>query len=271
MLNHDIHIHTHLSSCGSREAFIADYIKAADEKGLRLIGFADHAWDESVSGVSPWYAPQTYKRLESRRDELASVDTGDIRVLLGAEGEYASFILGLGDEGRRYVDYVLIPHSHTHMKGFVLPNDCVGNPEKHAKYLIDSFLSLCGHKKRELFFGIVHPMYPIGETAEYAEEIYSYISDAALDECASAACESGVLLEANLSVLKSIPPERGESTCYRRFFDACKRAGCEFFTGSDAHSIAQFLANHNEKESLIKISGLTDEDFKTAERRILSV
>lgn len=271
MENYDIHIHTHLSSCAARNACVSDYIAAAEEIGLDLIGFADHAWDESIKGASPWYANQGYKRLAERNKALSAGENRKTKVLFGAEGEFASMLLGLGDEGAEFVDYILIPHSHTHMKGFVLPDECIGDPEKHAKYLINSFVSLCGHEKRALFFGIVHPMYPIGESQEYVERIYSFITESALDECAHAAKEAGLFLEANLSVLKEIPPESMENHCYRRFLNACKRAGCNFFIGSDAHSIDVLRGNHFLKDDIIVSAGLAEADFITAKRRILNV
>lgn len=271
MLKHDIHIHTHLSDCADRQAFMRDYIEAARQHNLEIIGFADHAWDESIIGASDWYKPQTYKRLIARRDELKSIDTTGLKVLLGAEGEYANLLLGLGDEGKQYVDYVIIPHSHTHMRGFVLPDDCVGNPEKHANYLVKSFIALCRHEKRELFLGIAHPMSPIGMNGMQTEEIFSFISDAMLDECAQAAKEADILLEANLSILKGIPPEASNGYCLRRFYDACKRAGCQFFIGSDAHKPASFNNYHADKESLLQLIGLAECDFTTATRRIRSV
>lgn len=268
MVNYDIHVHTHLSSCADRKAFMVDYIKAASEIGLKTIGFADHAWDKSVEGASPWYAPQDYKRLFARYDELKELDTNGVKVLLGAEGEFAQLVLALGDEGRKYVDYVIVPHSHTHMRGVVLPSDCVGIPEKHAEYLVKSFLSLCKHEKRNLFFGIAHPMYPIGDTPEYTQQIYSFITDEMLDECALAAKEANVAIEANLSVLKNIPPESGDNFCYRRFFDACKRAGCKFFMGSDAHCVDVMKNNHAMQANLIALVGLEEADFKSAQHHI---
>lgn len=270
MINYDIHIHTHLSACADRKAFMADYVKAAKELSLDFLGFADHAWDSSIEGASAWYAPQNYKRLEARREEIKSIETEGIKVLLGAEGEFASLLLGLGEEGRQYVDYVIVPHSHTHMKGFVLPDDCIGNPEKHANYLVKSFIALCGHEKRRMYFGVAHPMYPIGDNAEYTENIYSFISDSTLEECALAAKEANIAIEANLSVLKNIPPEAADGFCYRRFYDACKRAGCEFFLGSDAHCIDVLSANHRQKEQLISRVGLDESDFKAAKLRILN-
>lgn len=268
MINYDIHIHTHLSSCGARDAFMQDYINAASELGLELMGFADHAWDDSINGASPWYAPQTYKRLIARKEELKTLDKKGINVLLGAEGEYANELLAIGDSAAEFVDYILVPHSHTHMKGFVLPSDCVGNPEKHASYLVKSFISLCNHEKRNMFFGIVHPMSPCGETEEYTEKIFSFITDEMLKECACAASENKVALEVNLSEFKKIPPEQLHQHCYNRFFDACKRAGCEFFMGSDAHAVKAFVDNHGLKNGIVDALGMDESFFKAAKLRI---
>ncbi len=268
MIKHDIHIHTHLSSCGDRFAFMADYIKEARQLGFETLGFSDHAWDDNIKGSSDWYAPQTYKRLAERYEEIKNIDTEGINILLGAEGEYADMLLGISDEAVYYTDYILVPHSHTHMKGFVLPDECGDNPEKHAKYLVDSFISLCGHKKRNLFFGIVHPMCPIGKKVNETKEIYSFISDEMLIECAQAAKEAKVALELNLSCAKHfINAENSEDNVYKRFFTACKNAGCKFFLGSDAHSIDAFVRNHGFVSNALEIMGLDESDFTIEELR----
>lgn len=266
MIKYDLHIHTHLSSCGQRDAFLEEYVKKAKEIGLELIGITDHCWESSVEGASQWYADQGYERLNANREELKNLETDGVKVMIGAEGEYAAELLGLNENSLKYVDYLIVPHSHTHMRGFVLPQDCVGIPEKHAEYLVRSFKSLCRHKMNKHIFGIAHPMYPIGDKPEYAQQVYSFISDKDLEECAKAAKESETALEANLSVLNQIP----ENTPYKRFFDACKKAGCEFFLGSDSHSV-DALEAHKRQQELIGLVGLTEEDFKAAERRILNV
>lgn len=265
MVKHDIHIHTNMSSCGSKDAFISRYVQAAKEIGLSTIGFADHAWDENVTGVSDWYRPQTFNRLAERRGEIKKLDTEGIEILLGAEGEYAKEVLAVTENALEFVDYILVPHSHTHMKGVVLPEECENNPEKHANYLVKSFISLCGHKKRELFFGIVHPMYPIGQNIENAEIIYSYISDEMLNECALSAKEANIALEINLSTVKNImKSDKGTENCYRRFFDTCKKIGCEFFMGSDAHGIDAFITRHSEAQSIIDFMGISEKDLTIA-------
>ena len=189
-----------------------------------------------------------------------------IKVLLGAEGEYACEMLAANENSLKYVDYLIVPHSHTHMKGLVLPQECVGDPKKHAEYLVNSFRSLCNHELNNHIFGIAHPMYPIGEKIEYAEMCYSHISDETLRELAFTAKENNIALEANLSTLSGLPKD----TCYKRFFAECKKAGCSFFLGSDAHSI-KTLELHNRQTELLSLVGLDEDDFKAAEHRILNV
>lgn len=267
MVNHDIHVHTYLSSCASKDAFMADYINTAKELGIETIGFTDHCWDENIAGASDWYKPQTYKRLEERKAQLKEMDTQGINVLLGAEGEYAKEILCITEDALNFTDYIIVPHSHTHMKGIVISEECADNPNLHAKYLLNSFLSLCGHEKRNLFFGIAHPMYPIGKNLAAAEEIYSYISDDNLKECAIAAKEAAITLELNLSVAKNIMKESKETTCYHRFFEICQKAGCELFMGSDAHSISAFKERHDEKNSAMQYFNMAENDFTIAKLR----
>ena len=265
MIKYDLHTHTYLSSCAKRDAFLKDYVAKAKEIGLEMLGITDHCWETTVEGASQWYSDQGYERLQKTRDDLARIDTMGINVLVGAEGEYAQELLAVNSNSIKYLDYLIVPHSHTHMRGFVLPRDCVGIPEKHAEYLVRSFISLCNHEMREYIFGIAHPMYPIGDNAEYAAQVYSFITDEMLDKCASAARENDMAIEANLSVISQIP----DNTPYRRFFAACKKAGCKFYIGSDAHTPNR-LELHQSQGELIQRIGMTEDDFKIEEPRKLN-
>ena len=52
---HDIHTHNFLSSCCfDPTASVENFIKRSKENGLRLLGFSNHTWDETVPGASPW-------------------------------------------------------------------------------------------------------------------------------------------------------------------------------------------------------------------------
>lgn len=270
MTNYDIHIHTHLSSCGDRNAFISDYASSARALGLTLIGFSDHAWDETIPGASPWYQPQGYQRLISRRAEAKSECRDGLTVKLGAEGEFANFVLGLGESGAELVDYVIVPHSHTHMKGFVLPSSC-DTPEKHADYLIRSFIALCESPKRELFFGIAHPFLPVGQSEEGTEAILSHISQRELEECALSAKQASLFLELNLSAFARVPESSIDGNCYSRVIRTFASSGANMFLGSDAHSPKAFSALHSRREEIISELGISEDVFKAAEHRILTL
>jgi histidinol-phosphatase (PHP family) len=271
MITHDIHIHTHLSDCAKRDAFMEGYIAEARNIGLKTLGFSDHSWDSNVEGASNWYKPQTFKRLESRREEIKSLNTDGLKILLGAEGEFANFLLGISEDAKNYVDYIIVPHSHTHMKGFVMPSEYAGDAQKHANFLVNSFIALCNHEKRSLFFGIAHPMWPVGASLEYITEIFHNISDEELAACAKTAKEANIALELNISSIQTVPESIGSDFCMRRFFDACKKEGCQFFLGSDAHSIPALTNYHAKQEYVISIMGLDESDFKSAEELILNM
>ena len=58
-IDHDLHIHTELSSCSrdpeQNAAFLLSY---AQRNNLKTICVTDHFWDETVPGASNWYKPR---------------------------------------------------------------------------------------------------------------------------------------------------------------------------------------------------------------------
>ncbi len=270
MVDFDIHVHTHLSACADRQAYIKDYIRQAEECSLSLIGFADHSWDSAIPGASAWYQPQNYQRLVQRRAEKDELFSPAVTVRLGAEGEFANGLLGLGEEARALVDYVIIPHSHTHMKGFVLPTEC-DTPKKHADYLLKSFYALCSHPSKDLIFGIAHPFFPVGESVESMTEILSYISYPELIEAMTAARQAGLFAELNLSSFRHTLPEDADSYFYTRVLRAAAEAGTGLFAGSDSHSVPSLKRFCDTRDALISAIGLSEDMFTAAKHRILTL
>lgn len=270
---YDLHIHTFLSDCASKtDAEPTEYIKAAEQNGLDAIGFSDHAWDIKVPGASPWYQKQPFERLAALKELLRDFEYGNIKILFGAESEFKDGILAVGEEAAERLDYIIVPHSHTHMRGFILPEGWE-TPEKHAQYLIKSFYELVTHQRNDLFFGVAHPMFPVGTGREDAERIYEYISDADLNECLYAAKENHIFLELNTSSIFSIGEADLKNSFYARFFHNAKAAGNDFFMGSDKHSVVRY----GEFDRFMKISeymrelGLEQEDFSKAYNCIMEL
>ena len=63
-IDHDLHIHTQLSTCSQNPEQTADRILAyAKEYGLKEICVTDHYWDSAVPGASKWYVPQNFDNI----------------------------------------------------------------------------------------------------------------------------------------------------------------------------------------------------------------
>ena len=64
IVDHDLHIHSGLSSCSSDPEQTKDRIlKYAFDNNLSTICVTDHFWDESVDGASAWYSKQNYNHV----------------------------------------------------------------------------------------------------------------------------------------------------------------------------------------------------------------
>lgn len=122
----DMHTHTFISRCCHDETANAQsYLDKAAEVGIAVLGITDHCWDERIPIKSnDFYSMQTIPWVKQIEKELP-VDTKGIKFYIGIESEYCgmSDTLGITAEGAAQFDYVLIPHTHTHMKDFVMPRD----------------------------------------------------------------------------------------------------------------------------------------------------
>ncbi len=119
---HDVHNHSLLSQCTyDPVATVENFVKRAEELGHTVFGISNHLWDEKVPGASGWYQKQMINYGLEARNSIPK-EHGDMKVLIGTECEYCGMTDTLGilaETGARF-DYVLIPHTHMHMKNFVI-------------------------------------------------------------------------------------------------------------------------------------------------------
>ena len=123
-IQHDVHLHNFLSNCCTEFGATAlSMIAEAERADLKLIGFSNHTWDESIPlpAASSFYKKQSIAYQSQIKAELAEY-AGKVKVLYGAETEYCGMydVLGMGKEAALQYDYLLIPHSHVHMRNFVM-------------------------------------------------------------------------------------------------------------------------------------------------------
>ena len=119
---HDIHTHNIYSHCCNDYAASTEaYIKKEQDIGIKVFGLSNHIWDESVKGASYWYRHQTIALAEEAKAALKK-ERDNIRCLFGAETEYYGYLdrLGMSVEGAKRFDYMIVPHSHLHMRNEVM-------------------------------------------------------------------------------------------------------------------------------------------------------
>lgn len=263
-INYDIHIHTSLSSCAERTATAAGYVEQAKNTGLKLLGFADHLWDSKIPGVSRWYEPQNVEHVLQLKKELPANGVMDgIQVLFGCETDFTyENKLCLAEENMDLFDFILVPHSHTHM-GVIVPKEQIADSPSHAKYLMSSFMALVNHPLSHRITAIAHPFIP-GTNHAICDEVQSYIPDSYFREAFQAAKEKGIAIEANGSCFINRTPENLKSCEYVRIYSIAKECGCKFTYGSDSHGVN----NRRELpvvEQFLEQCGITDDDFLRVE------
>jgi HisJ family histidinol phosphate phosphatase len=256
---HDIHIHTHISSCCvDNNSNPENIIKTASEKGYKTIGFSDHVWDNPAFTPSEWYRPQNLEHILKIKQELPK-DTYGVKVLIGCETEYCgNGIIGLSKEAASQLDYVLVPMSHTHQRGFVIPDKEYTNIEV-AKLMINYFKEVVN---LDIATGIAHPFAPLG--FKDVDGILNCILDNELSECFSMAAEKRVSIEINAAVFHEALGKYDDTyhdESFIRIFKIAKKCGCLFHFGSDAHSLESLKARKESLEKIVEEIGIEEKDI----------
>jgi histidinol phosphatase-like PHP family hydrolase len=254
IIDHDLHIHTQLSSCSNHpEQTPAAILSYAVENHLRHICLADHFWDETVPGASGWYEPQNYGHVTKA---LPLPTAEGIRFDFGCETDMNRFgTLGISRETLDRFDFVIVPTNHLHMGIFSVPEGCTSVAARAAYFmerthgLLD--MDLPFHK-----MGLAHFTCPL--MASWSEGSRDDMLNAITDEAFAAlftriaACGLGVELNTSL--------EDAQSEAALRPYRIARDCGCKFYLGSDAHSPDGLKHAIPRFRAIVDALGLTEED-----------
>ena len=257
IFDHDLHIHSYLSQCSSDTEQTAERIlQYAKDNNLKTICLTDHYWDEAVSGASDWYQLHSFSHIASVKP-LPQAE--GIKFLFGCETELDKD-LKLGISGERYkdFDFIIIPTTHLHMKGFTIREN-----ESGAEVLAELWI-----KRLEAVFHMDLPFRKVGiahltckHFASSSKEEYVKALDLLktedLERLFQKAAGLGWGIELNLTESNFSDKERDSVF---RIYRVAKRCGCKFYLGSDAHHPAKFEQARSIFEKAIDLLELTEED-----------
>lgn len=256
-LDHDLHIHSNISSCSYGEQQTPERIlEYAKENGFKKICLTDHFWDETIEGVNPWYAPQDFKHISVAKP-LPQSD--EVEFLFGCETELRhDLVLGISKERFDDFDFVIIPTTHLHFYNFTITDDDNISFKTRADAWVrrlDAVLSMDipFHK-----VGIPHLTCSlIAPSREQYLEVVKEISENDMYRLFKQAAKVKVGIELNSHALMF---EDSEKDLALLPYQIAKECGCKFYCGSDAHEVEDFSCVKPILERVVDFLSLTEND-----------
>ena len=262
--DHDYHIHSLLSECSSNPRQtperILDYAK---ERGLKRVVITDHFWDENVPGASFWYS--TYHKFSDISRSLPLPKCEGVEFLFGCECEMdKNGLIGLSPERYDEFDFIIIPTTHMHMRGFTVDEGDYCNVPRLARLWVQRLDALLSKDLPFHKIGIAHLSTPcIAVNDGLYVEVIRAIPDSDMYRIFTKAAELGVGIELNGSDMRY--DKKDEDTLLRPFRIA-KECGCKFYYGSDAHKPEEFDV-YRYFPRVIDALGLCEDDKFILKRR----
>jgi histidinol phosphatase-like PHP family hydrolase len=232
-IDHDLHLHTHLSKCSSDPAQTTERIlQYAIQNNLHTICVTNHCWDSRLPGMNEFYTGQDCAHLAK---SLPLPQAEQVRFLYGCETDVdKNGRLGLAPESIDQFDFIIIPLTHLHMLGFTLEKeDCT--VERLTELYIKRFewvlaMDLPFHK-----IGFAHPTTPLLANGNWDMHlaVLNNITDEAFTRVFRGIAERGAGVELNMLQIFRYTEE--ELPIVLRPYRIARDCGCKFYLGSDAH------------------------------------
>ena len=256
-IDHDLHIHSNISSCCKDENqtkyAILNYAKRYK---LNTVCVTDHYWDNTVTGASNWYKPQDFNHIS----KIKPLPTdSEVNFLFGAETECdKNFNLGMPISRFNDFNFVIIPTTHFHMVGFTIPEEIENNPTEKAKIWVNKLEGVLNQNLPFNKIGFAHLCCGLmaKDKAIYGDILKS-INETDAERVFSKIAKVGAGVELNSDDF-TYPFDEKEAVI--RIFEIAKSCGCKFYLGSDSHNVAYFDKSMELLNKAITDLNLTEND-----------
>ncbi len=259
--DHDLHIHTYLSSCSAdpeeTTECILEYAKA---NKLNTVAVTDHYWDSTVPKPSPWYKPQNFEHIAR---SLPLPKSEGINFIFGCETDMNKECT-IGIPRERYDDFgfILVPTTHLHMKGFTITDaDYDSDEVKRAELWIKRFDALLSSDLPFYKTGVAHLtcslMFRSPEGKCRYLKTLDNIPERELQRLFAAAKDKRLGIELNMFDMMF---SESYADTILRIYRVAKYQGCKFYLGSDAHFPKDFKKASEIFDRAINLLDLKESD-----------
>lgn len=256
--DHDYHIHSQLSLCSNDPNQTPESIlEYAEKAGLREICITDHFWDSDVPGASSWYAKQDFEHISKA---LPLPKSDKVTFFFGCETDMDKFMtVGVSESRFDRFDFIIIPTTHLHMKGFTFNEEDGRTAEGRARLWVERLDSLLNQPLPFHKIGIAHLACGLTAPAsrEMLLEVLNLIPEDEMVRLFTKAASLGVGIELNSSDMNFAD---SEADTVLRMFRIAKSCGCKFYLGSDIHHPANVEKLTAVFNRAIDLLGLTEDD-----------
>lgn len=257
-VDHDLHIHSHLSSCSrDPEQTPERILQYAKENGLKTVCLTDHYWDSAVPGASSWYAPQDFAHIRAAKP-LPTCE--GVSFLFGCETDLDRHMtLGMPLSRFDDFDFVIVPTTHLHMRGFTISEEDGASNSRRAALWVERFDALLSMPLPFEKIGIAHLVCGlINKTSrEDYLDVLSRIPSEDMERLFERAARLGCGIELNRSDMSF---SDADADVILRPFRIAKDCGCKFYLGSDAHHPAAFEGVKDVFERAVTLLDLSEND-----------
>ncbi len=230
-LNIIANYHTHTTRCKHAYGEDRQYVEAAIESGLKILGFADHTPYPTGTGFESCMrmAPAEFEGYVSSLMGLREEYKKDIDIYIGVEAEYfPEYFQRLVDFMKDYpLDYMILGN---HFVDDEEHGRSVGVPFKDAELLSRYVDNVIAAMKTGQFAYVAHPDLPL-----YVGEGGEMVRAAAFKKLCLAAKELNVPLEINM-----LGHTRGIQYPSETLFKVAGECGNDVIIGMDIHDPRQF-------------------------------
>ncbi len=259
-IDHDFHIHSHLSVCsGDMRQTTENILAYGVANGYKEICLTDHFWDKTIQ-TEEWdwgfYNTQDVSHIEK---SLPLPQVNGTTFYFGGETDVAAGnVLGCSPETIEKLDFLIISTTHFNFSQTGVQPDATAT--ERAKAWLERFhavldMDLPFHK-----IGIAHLTCELIIPSGAIENVFILISDEELEKVFTKAAKVRVGIEINAFCFDfaAWPQERIEQTL--RVFSAAKKCGCKFYLASDGHNPEELQKGRPNFEIAIESLGLTEDD-----------
>lgn len=268
-IDHDLHIHSHLSLCSDDPGQTSEAILAWGQANhLHTLALTNHFWDDDVSIPPEWYHKQNYAHIAQA---LPLPQASDCRFLFGIEGEMDhDLTIGIRPGTYDRFAFIIIPTTHLHMDGFTIYPETEGGIAERAGLWIRRFEALLASDLPAGKTGIAHLTCPLiagsrrNTSFEEHLRIIDVISDDEYARLFAGAAARGYGIELNMPIFNYSEEDLPRVL---RPYRIAKDCGCKFYLGSDAHSRRAHENAAKGFARMVSLLGLTEEDKLELVRR----